>query len=553
MAAGRVAQAALSLTLPLQMLCSGFLFSQASFEVVMQQALNTDSPLQLLIVGGGTAGWLSALMIAWHFRASPQVQISLVEASGIATIGVGEGSTPALTRLLRQLDIDEADWMPACQATYKNGIQFCDWSTIAGYQDYFHPFPSSADNSVLPAFFARVRAAQTGQRRDAHPDQFFLQTYLAKHHKAPLAANSTLQLQYGYHFDAGLLGQYLKQVAISRGVIYRALTVDQVERSPDGAIYQLHCVEGVSLAGDFYFDCTGFASKLARQTLGAAFTSYQQLLPNDTALTIATAVQQPTKPQTTATALPHGWCWQIPLQHRCGNGYVFSRDFVSLDQAEHELRQFLQLPEQQGSCRTIKFQAGRLSEHWQHNCVAVGLSQGFIEPLEATALFLVQQSVSHFLLHWQRSNYQCRGELPSRQHYNQLINTYFDRVADYIALHYKTNSRQDSNYWRHNRQLEHISPQLRQLLQCWQSGGDVAAWLAAQDLEKYYHSVSWYCLLAGTGYWPGSANTPAEPEPALNKRWQQLAALCPSHNDQLLQLQQSLLKQRADSQLMQLT
>jgi glycine/D-amino acid oxidase-like deaminating enzyme len=501
----------------------------------------TVQPLRICIVGGGTAGWLSALMIAWHFRQQPTVQIELIEAPGIATIGVGEGSTPALTRLFQQLNIAESDWMSACQATYKNGIRFRDWSSIAGYQHYFHPFPSSTDNAELAEFFRRVRAAQLGQLSDAHPDPFFLQATLASQSKAPFCSDPSVTLQYGYHFDAGLLGQCLKKIAVDRGIRYRPLTVTKAHCRPDGAIDQLYTEEGEIITADFYLDCTGFASKLSRQTLGSAFHSYHQMLPNNAALTIATdAIEQPLS-QTTATALRYGWCWQIPLQHRTGNGYVFSRDFISADMAETELRQHLGLSDQQGSSRLLTFESGRLEQHWQQNCLAVGLSQGFIEPLEATALYLVQQTVSHFLLHWQQSQYQCLGEQSARDKYNTLINRYFDNIADYIVLHYKTNSRTDSAYWQHNRQLRHISPTLRQILQCWQSGADLPALLNQLDLEKYYHSVSWYCLLAGTGYLPNRQRAGvADAQDLLRqRRWQQLASLCPTQQDKLAQMLQA--------------
>jgi hypothetical protein len=195
----------------------------------------------------------------------------------------------------------------------------------------------------------------------------------------------------------------------------------------------------------------------------------------------------------------------------------------------------LGLPEQQGNSRLLHFNPGRLQQHWLHNCLAVGLSQGFIEPLEATALYLVQQTVAHFLLSWQQNQYQCRGELAARADYNLLINNYFDNIADYITLHYKSNSRTDSDYWQHNRKLDFISPTLRQLLQCWQSGGDLPALLASKQLEKYYHSVSWYCLLAGTGYLPERGRQPVTTQQQLlrQQRWQQLQALCP---DQLTYL-----------------
>lgn len=510
----------------------------------MQQSATPEiQPLRLLIVGGGTAGWLTALMLAWHFRQHPQVQIELAEAPAIATIGVGEGSTPALTRLLRQLEIAEQDWMPACQATYKNGIRFSHWSTIPGYQHYFHPFPSSTDNAELAEFYQRVRSAQLKQSLTAHPDQFFLQTTLAQQGKAPFCQAPAVQLQYGYHFDAGLLGQCLKKIAIARGIRYRPLTVTTAQCHSDGAIAQLATAEGVTLQADFYVDCTGFASKLSRQALGSAFHSYRQMLPNNAALTIATAAQQQPLTQTTATALHHGWCWQIPLQHRTGNGYVFSRDFISADMAETELRQQLGLTEQDGNSRLITFEAGRIQQHWQHNCLAVGLSQGFLEPLEATALYLMQQTVGHFLLHWQQHQYQCRGELAARADYNLLINDYFDNIADYIVLHYKTNSRTDSAYWQHNRLQTSISPKLEQILQCWQTGHDLPDLLAELKLEKYYHAVSWYCLLAGTGFFPTARQAeqqlPASSQAQDQQRqqcWQQLAALCPLQSEQLAQL-----------------
>lgn len=454
-----------------------------------------------VIVGGGTAGWMTAMIMAkaWSDK---KIRVSLVESASVGTIGVGEGSTPALQKFFEQMDIPESEWMPACNATYKCGITFDNWSTKAGFTQYFHPFPSVLDSHTLPVFIRNAQARLTGQDVDANPDRFFLSSRLAQQHLAPKAHyNFPFDLQYGYHFDAALLGAFLRTKALQLGVIHRQSHVHDVALKEDGDIDSLLIDGGEKLSADFFVDCSGFSGLLLQQTLRTAFVSYGQQLFNDAAVALPSTIEQQIPSQTRSTALTHGWAWKIPLVNRFGNGYVYSSSFCTADQAEKELREHLGLLDADTPARHLKMKVGRVEKSWHRNCLAVGLAQGFIEPLEATALFLVQQTAALFVKLYNQGKWTTQYQAE----FNQQINAQFDGTRDYVVTHYKTSSRKDSEYWRANTaDPNNVSDSLRDIYRTWMSGGDLAAELHRQNATKYYPVMSWYCLFAGMGIFPES-------------------------------------------------
>jgi hypothetical protein len=453
----------------------------------------------IVIVGGGTAGWMSAMILA-DTMAAKGVTITVLESPTVGVIGVGEGSTAALKRFFDSLQIAESEWMPECNATYKCGISFDGWSTKPGYTSYFHQFSSMVDKLTQPVFVDNVHARLQGVDVHAHPNAYFIAHTLVSNKLAPVASdNFPLESTYGYHFDAALLGKFLHKKAAQRGVRYQVCHVTHATQDERGNIAAVHTSEGQVVRADVFVDCSGFSALLIDQTLKTPFVSYSNVLFNDAAVAMPTALDGPVAPQTVSTAMKHGWAWQIPLTNRYGNGYVYSSRHCSADQAETELRHKLGTLDGSTPARHLKMKIGRVEQHWNGNCVAVGLSQGFLEPLEATALYLTQITVALFALFLDKGDYSAQA----RHAYNSEINGFFDGHRDYIVAHYKTNTRTDTAFWRDNaNQLDGMSASLQAIFGTWLQAGNLSAELARQDIERYYATGSWYALMAGMGVFP---------------------------------------------------
>jgi len=461
---------------------------------------NTKPPRKIVIVGGGTAGWMTASLLqhAWNKYGT---EITLIESADIDTIGVGEGSTPYLKTFFTKLNIEESEWMPACHATYKCGISFPNWSSDSEYNNYFHPFFSPLDLKSGNALFDNCCIRRRGHPADTHPNDFFVSATLARRQLSPIPKKKMPFIpDYGYHFDAALLGQFLKKRAVSLGITYLVGTIDSVAQHDNGEICGLSSKEHGLLTGDFFIDCSGFSGLLINKALKEKFISFKENLFNDAAVAIPTPIE-PNKnipSETVSKALSNGWMWKIPLVSRYGNGYVYSSKYISAQAAENELRQHLGESAKGMPARHIKMRVGRVEKHWSHNCLAIGLSQGFIEPLEATALMLIQLSIEHFIHNYEKGQHTNKY----RPAYNKRINEFFDGVRDYVVTHYKLNQRNDSEYWRANRNNSHISKNLKQLLQVWDDGSDFEALLTKQTKSLVYLRPSWYCILAGMGRFP---------------------------------------------------
>jgi len=454
---------------------------------------------KIIIVGGGTAGWMTALMYG-DALIKKGIEITVLESPTVGVIGVGEGSTPALKRYFDALGIDESEWMPECNATFKTGIGFDGWCTKPGYEDYFHQFATMVDNLTLPTYMENIHARQRGARVDARPNRYFLSARLAKDCLAPKASeNFPFFTTYGYHFDATLLGKFLHKRAVALGVKYQACHVTHAVLNEQGDIASVATREGENLEADFFVDCSGFSALLIGKALETPWYSYSDVLFNDSAIAMPSEIGDKIPTLTQSSAMQHGWAWKIPLTNRFGNGYVYSSAFVSADQAEHELRAKIGLLESDTEARHLKMNLGRVTKHWNRNCLAVGLSQGFLEPLEATALYLTQMTAAIFLLFLEKGDMSEQA----RAVYNQEIHDYFDHHRDYVVTHYKTNSRTDTPYWRANAAgLDKVSDSLKAIYQTWFEGKDLAAEIRRQNLERFYPIGSWYSLLAGMGSFP---------------------------------------------------
>lgn len=460
----------------------------------------------ILILGGGTAGWMTASYLAKKLDSDIH-SITLVESPDIGIIGVGEGSTPSLKNFMDEIGVAESDWMPSCNATYKVGITFKNWSIKKGFSQYCHPFPSELDAFSSHPFALNCHLKRHSCDVDAHPDRFFLQSYLANHNLAPLSdENFPFTNFYGYHFDSGMLGQFLASYSKGLGVRHLQANVSDVELSDNGNIAAIILEDGQKCEADLFIDCSGFRSILLQKSLDVPFNSFKQNLFNDSAVVAATERTAPLQSQTISTALSAGWVWQIPLLHRTGNGYVYSSDYISDQDAESEFRNHLGLDEKTET-RTLKFNVGRVANHWHKNCVAVGLSQGFIEPLEATALHLVHATIAEFATQWQEGQYSE----DNIQQFNQRINARFDGVRDYIVAHYRLASRNDSEYWRDCQKNNHLSESLVRILQAWTGAlpHDIDQEINQQKIADIFPVNSWRILLAGYGFFPDAEETKA--------------------------------------------
>ena len=457
---------------------------------------------KILVVGGGSAGWMTALLLG-HSLCPRGVEVQVLESPMVGAIGVGEGSTPWLRGFFDSLGIPESEWMPPAHATYKCGISFDGWSTNRGFERYFHPFASMLDNLTMTQFVHNANQRRRGVDLPAHPDRYFIGTRLAAQRKAPKSPpHFPFDVWYGYHFDSVLLGQFLQRKAIERGVRYTPGHIVDVQRDERGDIASVRTADGETVAADFFVDCTGFAGLLLQKALEVPFVSFAGNLFNDSAIAMPTPLDRAGSgglpSHTVSNAMRHGWMWQIPLTSRFGNGYVYASAFVSADEAERELRERLGLLDDDTPARHLKMKIGRVEKHWHRNCVAVGLSQGFIEPLEATALLFIQRTATALVEAIEQGD--LGDEAQAR--FNQRINDHFEGTRDYIVTHYKINTRTDTEYWRANAANNVLSEPLRKLFGVWFSDQNLAPHIQRGTLGDGYPVFSWYCLLAGMGLFP---------------------------------------------------
>ncbi len=509
-------------------------------------SVNNSLPKKIIILGGGSAGWIAASLLqnAW---AENDIELVLIESDIINKIGVGEGSTPSLRLFFKKLGIADSEWMPACNATYKCGINFSSWTNktdpnYAEFSDYIHPFYSHVDFKTGSAFIHNAKLRRNGFNVPAHPNDYWLQSHLAQSFKGPIASQKLREdMDYGYHFDSALLGEFLKKRLLKKGVGHIIDNVNQVELSSNGEVKSLITENHGNQTADIFFDCTGFAAKLIKQTLNVDFVDYSDSLLNDRAIALQSKIEcdKDIPSLTTSTALSAGWAWQIPLSNRYGNGYVYSSKYITDEDAEVELRALIGENCKQHTARVIHFRLGRVSKHWHKNVLAVGLSQGFIEPLEATAIMLIQFTVEAFINGYQDMILANKTRTEQQNSFNIKLNNTFENIKDYIVAHYRLNSREDSQYWQDNRNNTHNSPRLEALLAAWRThNGDFEGELKKHDAEITYLAPSWYCLFAGKGDFPKQLQTPPKeikvsPTNDIIKYCQQVSQVFDSHKEQL--------------------
>ncbi|WP_242116592.1 tryptophan halogenase family protein [Sphingomonas lacusdianchii] len=450
---------------------------------------------RIVIVGGGSAGWMTAAALS-SLLDPKDVAITLVESDAIGTVGVGEATIPDILNFNRMLGVDEAEFMAATQATFKLGIEFVDWG--AKGERYVHPFGQhGVDMQGIDFHQYWLRAREHGAPQPI--EDYSLCAVAARAGKFVLPdpdPRSVLShIRYAYHFDATLYARFLRRYAEKRGVVRVEGIVGVVGQGGDGAITGLTLGDGRVVEGDFFFDCTGFRSLLAGETLGSGFVDWNHWLPCDTALAVPSEHAGPPTPYTRATARDAGWQWRIPTQRRVGNGHIFSSAFTTEEAASATLLANLDAPAL-AEPRRIRFRAGCRERFWSGNCIAIGLAAGFLEPLESTSIYLIQEGISRFI------SLFPRGDMPDilRTEYNRHMRTEFEQVRDFIILHYAATARDDTPFWNHCRTMT-LPDTLLHKIELFRETGRVFRYN-----DELFTRPSWVAVMLGQGVVPKSSD-----------------------------------------------
>ena len=456
-------------------------------------------PLSIVIAGGGTAGWMTAAAFG-HFLERKHFKVRLVESDAIGTIGVGEATIPQIRMFNQALGIDEDAFIRATQATFKLGIQFVGWTKPGS--SYMHAFGDVGRDVGLCAF---QHYWSRGRRLGfAGPAGDYCLNDIAAHmgrmHRgAPLTSSNVPQMPHAFHFDAGLYAAFLRDFAQARGVERSEGTIAQVLRDGgSGDVTGLRMASGEIISGDLFIDCTGMRGVLIGDAVGSAYEDWTRWLPCDRALAVPSARVEDFTPYTRSTAHDAGWQWRIPLQHRTGNGRVYCSAFTTDEAAADSLLAHLDAPAL-ADPRLIRFTTGRRAEAWKHNVIAVGLSSGFLEPLESTSIHLIQSAVSR-ILKFLPGKVQAQAD---RDEYNRQFAFEMERIRDFIILHYWANER-DEPFWRACRELA-LPDSLTHRIELFRANGQIF-----RDADELFSEVAWFQVMTGQGIEPAGSHALAE-------------------------------------------
>lgn len=456
---------------------------------------------QIVIVGGGTAGWLTAGLLAADARLDPRSnrQITLLESPDIATVGVGEGTWPSMLETLRTIGISETEFIRQCDVSFKQGSRFRNWCRNQG-EHYDHPF-------TLPAEYGRVNLAEhwlAGDRAVPFAYAVSAQSALCDEHRAPkqlATPEYAFNVNYGYHLNAGKFARLLQHHCVDRlGVQHRLDEVVGVTEADNGDIRHLMLKSGARLGGDLFIDCTGMASRLLGQHYRVPWVSQRSVLFNDRALAVQVPYRfadSPIASQTLATAHAGGWFWDIGLPTRRGVGAVYASEHTDEQAVYQDLARYLEQTDSGASLealspKSIRFDPGHRSQFWHNNCVAIGLSAGFIEPLEASALVLVERS-AQFLVEQMP---QTRAQMTVvAKRFNHRFSEHWANIIAFLKLHYVLSERTDSDYWYAHRHPDTIPEPLQEQLLLWRSR---SPWLCdAQYRGELFPPASYQYILYG--------------------------------------------------------
>ena len=454
---------------------------------------------KVVIVGGGSAGWMTAAALSRMVAAG--VSVTLVESEEIGIVGVGEATIPSLLDFNRALHIDEHQFVAETMGTFKLGIEFVDWGGLG--QRYIHPFGKIGRGALgVPFHQIWLRQYLLGdpQRDPGDLGDYALCTVAARSGRFAKPAggpDSVLaSLGYAYHFDASRYAAFLRRLAEANGVVRVEGRIGHVPLDPEtGHIAAVELVDGRRVEGELFIDCSGFRSLLLGEALGVPYRDWQHWLPCDRAIAVPAAPPGPAVPYTRSTADSAGWRWRIPLQHRVGNGHVFSSAFLEEEEAQRRLLAGLD-GAPLADPRTIRFVAGRRETMWQGNCLAIGLASGFIEPLESTSIHLIQSAIFRLMALFPDTGFD---PLEIAQ-FNRLMIEEYEHIRDFIILHYHATARTDSDFWNHCRTMA-LPDTLRERIELWQGKGRIFP-----AYNSLFTEESWIAVLMGQNIVPRAAD-----------------------------------------------
>ncbi len=448
----------------------------------------------IVIVGGGTAGWMTAAALAKVLKG--QYNIRLIESDEIGTVGVGEATIPMISLFNRMLELDEDDFMRKTQGSFKLGIEFVNWGRLG--DRYIHGFGVIGQfNWTVDFHHYWLKQYMAGKVPDL--SHFSINTAACAQNKflraQPDMPNSPLgQIAHAYHFDASLYAKYLRGYSEERGVQRIEGKIQEVRtRDGDGHVTGVVLANGTLVEGELFIDCSGFRALLIEGALKTGFDDWSHWLPCDRALAVPCASTQDITPYTRATARASGWQWRIPLQHRVGNGHVYCSKFISDDEAASVLLSNLD-GEPLASPRPIQFLTGKRKQAWNKNVVSIGLSSGFLEPLESTSIHLIQMGIAHLLTYFPSSGF----EPSDRAEYNRRMDNEYHWVRDFIILHYKATERTDTPFWNYCRTME-VPATLQHRMDLFATSGRIF-----QEGDELFRLVSWLQVMHGQRIRPKS-------------------------------------------------
>ncbi|RFB04310.1 tryptophan halogenase family protein [Parvularcula marina] len=442
---------------------------------------------KVLIVGGGSAGWMTAATLSKILK-NDYCDITLVESEEIGTVGVGEATIPQIGTFNRTLGIEENEFVRETKGTFKLGIEFVDWGKKG--DRYLHPFgPYGLDMEGLSfhAFYMKQHKDQSPQALS----DYSLQAVACRDNRfmRPVnAGNSPLsKIAYAFHFDAGLYARYLRKASEGRGVTrIEGKIADVTLNSDDGFVKSVTLEDGREIEADLFIDCSGFRGLIIEGALKAGYNDWTHWLPADRAIAVPCETSRPLLPYTRSTARDSGWQWRIPLQHRMGNGYVYSSAYASDDEAVDTLMGNLE-GKPLGDPRFLRFTTGHRKKFWDKNCVAIGLSAGFLEPLESTSLHLIQSGIAKLLQMFPDKEFN-QADI---DRYNRVTTFEFERIRDFIILHYNATTRDDTPFWDYVRTMS-IPDYLEDKINLYKSYGRIF-----RENEELFNDTSWFAVMNG--------------------------------------------------------
>ncbi|WP_448658797.1 tryptophan halogenase family protein [Sphingomonas sp. CJ99] len=463
---------------------------------------------RVVVLGGGTAGWMTAAALVRHLGRI--ADIHLIESVEIGIVGVGEATLPHIRDFVTRLGIDEAAFMAATNATFKLGIDFQNFGAIG--ERYIHPFGTYGQEQAgvgFHHFWLRARAEGSNVPISAYSMGVMLAEAKRFALPDPLDPSVGSTFGYAYQFDATRFGPFLRDYAVARGVRRTEAKVVEVVRDGDtGDVAALRLDNGAVIEGDLFVDCSGFRSLLLGETMEAGWEDWGEWLPCDRAAALPCASPPgEIEPYTRAVAMSAGWRWRIPLQHRVGNGYVFSSNHLSEDEACAAILGAVE-GKPLADPRILRFRAGRRRESWVGNVVGIGLASGFLEPLESTSIYLVQMAITRLI-----DLFPADGiHAADRMEFNRLVDMEYDRIRDFLILHYNATRRTDSSFWNHVRTMT-LPDSLADKLDLWRRAARVAKYG-----EGLFFEPSWIAVYLGQGVLPDAYDPRADlpPAPGLN-------------------------------------